>query len=342
MEHTEKNPAWKNNSFDLAVYIVRHFKFLMVITLVAAVAGGVASFLLSPKFKSMVVLFPSSTTPISQVLLNNSPYFNVGNLQGFGEEKEAEQMLQVLNSNAIKDRIIQKYNLMVHYAVDSDSKYKKSELYGDFMSNVSFKKNEYNAVEITVFDTDPLFASNMANDIAGMIDTLMNQMRKDRAKQAYDLVEKEYDACQASARSMEDSLSRLRKMGIQDYASTVDRLMQGYSSALVNNNANAAEKIQKQMQSVSPYASLYVSLSQRLMSSYQQLGNLKNRLMAMQVELDQFMPVKYIVDQAFPADKKSYPIRSLIIIVSGLSAFLIALFALIISDYWKKVKSQID
>ena len=64
--------------------------------------------------------------------------------------------------------------------------------------------------------------------------------------------------------------------------------------------------------------------------------------MAMQVELDQFMPVKYIVDQAFPADKKSYPIRSLIIIVSGLSAFLIALFALIISDYWKKVKSQID
>lgn len=340
MENTTDNPGFNFDSFDLFNYIVRHSRFLVIITLVAALAGGIGSFFLTPKFKSKVVLFPSTTTPVSQVLLNNSPNFNVGNLQGYGDEKDAEEMLQVLNSVQVKDRIIQKYNLTVHYAIDPSSKHLKSELYNSFSSNVSFRRNEFNAIEITVLDSDPGFASGMANDIAGMIDTLMNQIRKNRVKEAYLLLQRQYNNYLASVKQMEDSVSLLRKHGVYDVNSSIDRLTQGYADALVHNNQAAADKIDARLKGLGPYAAAYTSLSERLSESYKQVDNLKNRLMAMQVELDQFLPVKYVVDAAYPADRKAYPIRSLIIIVSALSAFILALFVMLLSDYWKKAKSQ--
>ena len=339
MSNTENNSDFSFSSFSLFGYILKKLKFLALVAVAAAIVSGAASFLITPKYKSKVVLFPAASTPLSQVLLTNYPTNK--NIEGFGEEEEAEQVLQVLYSDMIKDKIINKYDLLSHYKVKPDSKTRKSDLYKEFESNSSFRRTEFNSIEITIMDSDPVMAANIANDISNLIDTVLNEIRKDRVKQAYNIVQQEYIAYQQKVKLMEDSINVLRSGGVNHYEVTVDRLTEGYAKALINNNTNAAEKIDKRLKSISPMATQYISLRERILGDYGQLTNLRGRYLAMKVEVEQNIPTTYIVDRAFAADKKSYPIRSLIVILSMLSAIVLGIIAALIFDNWKYLKSQI-
>ncbi len=70
----------------------------------------------------------------------------------FGEDEQAERMLQILNSNRIRDKIIQKFNLMQHYNIDPNYKYKYTRLYNEYENKVNFKRTQFMAVKISVYD----------------------------------------------------------------------------------------------------------------------------------------------------------------------------------------------
>jgi uncharacterized protein involved in exopolysaccharide biosynthesis len=343
MNNIENKSDFGFSSFSLFGYILKKLRFLTIVAIAAAVISAAASFLITPMYKSKVVLFPAASTPISQVLITNYPTNK--NIEGFGEEEEEEQVLQILNSDVIKDKMISKYDLLNHYKIKADSKTKKSSLYKEFESNVSFRRTEFNSIEITILDKDPFMAANMANDVSDLIDTVMNSIRKDRVIQALNIIESEYNAYQLKVKLMEDSISILRKSGINHYESIVDRLTEGYSKALINNNSQAAEKIDNRLKAISPFATEYISLRDRIEFEYGQYGQLtllRSRYLAMKVEVEQMLPTKYVVDRAYPADKKSYPIRSLIVILSILSAVILGIIASLIFDNWKYLKSQIS
>jgi uncharacterized protein involved in exopolysaccharide biosynthesis len=343
MNNIENNSDFGFSSFSLFGYILKKLKFLFLVAIGTAILSAGVSFLITPRYKAKVVLFPAASTPVSQVLTTNFPANK--SIGGFGEEEEAEQVLQVLNSDVIKDKIIRKYDLINHYSINADSKTKKSEVYKEFESNSSFRRTEFNSIEISILDTDPLLAANMANDISDLIDTVMNNIRKDRVRQAFKIVESEYNAYQLKVKLMEDSISILRIKGINRYESVIDRLTEGYSKALINNNTNAAEKIDNRLKAISPFVTEYISLSERIEFEYGQYGQLtllRSRYLAMKVEVEQMLPTKYVVDRAYPADKKSYPIRSLIVIISILSSLILGIIASLIFDNWKYLKSQIS
>ncbi len=56
---------------------------------------------------------------------------------------QAEQLLQVLHSEPIRTRIIEKYNLMEHYEIDPEGKYPRTKLYEQFRSNINFRLTEF-------------------------------------------------------------------------------------------------------------------------------------------------------------------------------------------------------
>jgi len=340
MANIENKEDFGFSSFHLFGYILKKFRFLMYVAIAAAVVSAAVSFLIPPMYKAKTIIFPAANTAVSEVLLTNYP--STAGLEGFGGEIEAERVLQILNSDIVIDKMNAKYGLYAHYKIKLTSKTKKSTLYKEFESNTSFHRTEYNSIQISVLDKDPVLASNMANDIADLVDTVLNNIRKDRVRQAMNIVSKEYIAYQEKVKVMEDSINHLRKNGVNSYEGVVDRLTEGYSKALINNNPKAAEKIDARLQTMVPFATEYISLRERIGGDYGQLANLKNRLLAMKIEVEQMLPTIYIVDRAYPPDKKSSPIRSLIIILSVLSSLIIALIAALIFDNWNYLKSQMS
>src|SRR5210317_655069 len=112
----------ENGDFDSSGFIYFLYfwrKPLITITLLAIAASILFSspWFITPKYKSTVILFPVATNSISKALISQQSGIKEDVL-GFGEEEQAEQMLQILNSNLIRDRIVSQFNLLEHYGID--------------------------------------------------------------------------------------------------------------------------------------------------------------------------------------------------------------------------------
>ncbi len=327
------------DSTNFIVFLFRWRKLLLIIAGIAIVASVIfsSSFFITPKYKSTVIMFPTTTSSISKALLTDNAGGNQDIMQ-FGAEEQAEQLLQILNSNKIRARIIQKYNLMTHYDVDPESDFKYTNLFKEYESNISFRRTEYMAVEISVLDKDPQTAADIANDIASLLDSTKNKMQKERAIKGYKIVETEYNRLKKEISEMEDSLTVLRKLGVNDYETQAEAYNTQLAIALAQNNASGARALEEKLKNLSEYGGAYVSLRDALEYEKKQLSMLKTKYDEAKVDAEEELPNKFIVNSAYKAEKKSYPVRWLITAVSTLAALLLAVLVIIIIENLKKQK----
>lgn len=333
----QQNTKSEFNTTNFLLFLLKWWKPLVIVGLVAIVASAGFSFLITPKFKSTVVLFPTSTNAVSKALLAD----NFGPKQDileFGEEEQAEQMLQILNSNEIRSRVIKKFDLMNHYEIDPGSPYKMTDLINEYNDNINFRRTEYMAVEITVMDKDPQMAADMANTISDLLDTVKNKMQKERAIKAFKIVEEEYNSLRAEIKTMEDSLASLRKLGINDYETQAEAYNVQLAIALSKNNNAGVKAIEERLKVLGEYGGSYVSLRDQLEHEKKQLSAIKAKYDEAKVDAEENLPAKFVVDRAYKAEKKSYPVRWVIVLVSTLSAMLLTIMILVIIDGLRKKK----
>ncbi|MGM0503991.1 MAG: Wzz/FepE/Etk N-terminal domain-containing protein [Bacteroidota bacterium] len=79
----------------------------------------------------------------------------------------------------------------------------------------------------------------------------------------------------------------------------------------------------------------YASLSLQLTNENQRLSGLRSKLAEARVNANQQLPRKFMVTNAYPAEKKSYPVRWVICAVSTVSAFLFAVLLMLFIQRYK-------
>lgn len=329
---------WKteNSNFDstnILLFLHRWRKPLIVVTLTAMVAAIIFSspFFITPKYKSTVILYPAATNAISKALLTENTGGQEDILE-FGEDEQTEQLLQILHSNRIRDRIIRKFNLMQHYGIDTTSPYKHTWLYDEYDNNISFKRTEFMAVKITVLDKDAQMAADIANDIAELLDSTKNEMQKARAEKAFQIVKEQYFKLRSEVADMEDSLSKLRELGVHDYESQAEMINQQLAIELAKDNKAGIKRLEDKLEILAKYGGPYVSLRDQLEYEKKQLSMLKAKYEEAKTDAEEVLPTKFVVNSAYKAERKSYPIRWLIVLVATVSAFLFALIFLLIFE----------
>ena len=93
------NPTAKDAYFDstsLIEFFWRWKKPLALIGVAAILISSIVSLLIPEKFKSTVIMFPVQSNAISKALLTED-FSGKQDVLQFGEEEQAEQMLQILN-----------------------------------------------------------------------------------------------------------------------------------------------------------------------------------------------------------------------------------------------------
>ncbi len=328
------SPTYDFASTDLLIYIWRKRVPLVIISAAAAVLSIIVSFTITPLFKSTVIMFPTASASISKNLLADN-YSGRYSIYEIGDEEQAEKLMQVLNSEEIKNRIIEKYNLKGHYGIEPDSKYPQTQLNEAYRSKVRIRRTEFMSIEVEVKDSDPQMAADIANDISSLTDTIFSDMLRQRAHQAFLIVEKEYNDMLASYQQTQDSLSFLRTQGINNYLAQADRYHEAYGKALVLGNNQAIKALDDKFEIMAEFGGDYDVYNTQLSYFAAVLSRMKLRYVEAKIELEQALPHKFIVDRAVKADKKAYPKKSVIVIVSTLSAFLLSLLLLILNDNLK-------
>lgn len=325
-------------SGNLLSFLYGKRKSLLIIAVLAIIASSIVSGFIEPKYKSTVIIFPTLTNTVSRALLEEPNGSQKDYLQ-FGEEEQAEQTIQILNSDEIRDRIAEKYHLMKHYGIDANDPLKNTYLKDDYESNISFKRTEYMSIKIEVLDKDRDTAALIANDISAMLDSTKNRMTKERASRALAIVEKEYFTLRDEIRMMEDSLTTLRKFGIYEYEKQIKALSDGYAEAIVKGNSTAAKQLEDKLGFFTKYGGNHVSLTNKLLILHDRLGLIKAKYEEVKADTEKFLPYKFTVNNAYPAEKKSYPIRWLIVLVSTVSTILFSIVVIMIMENFSKIKS---
>jgi uncharacterized protein involved in exopolysaccharide biosynthesis len=315
------------NSLNVLYFVYKWRKVLGVVTISAIIVSGIISLLIPEKYKSTVILFPATTNSISKVLYNRTD-----DALKFGEEEEAEQMLQILNSEEIRSRIAKKYQLMQHYGIDSACGSQRTLLESEFQDNITFKRTELMSVKIEVLDRDPKMASDIANDIAALHDSVKIRIQKERIGTALKIVEKEYQDKIAYVRSLTDSVKLLNSYGIYDYESQSEVMSEQYAIAISKGDSRAIKSLEEKLNIIGTYGSAYVSLRDKIELQQHQLNSLQTKYEETKVDAEQILPQKFVVSNAFPAEKRSYPIRWLIILVSTVSTMILAILVILLSE----------
>ena len=317
----------------LCKLIVEYRKPILIILAVAALCAIVFSspYFITPLYKSTTVVYPTSSNSISKVLISTT-YQSEKDIMNFGEDEQTEQMLQVMSSNRVRDKVISRFNLMEHYKIKPDGKYPFTKLNKLYDSRIRFRRTEYNAVRITVMDADPALAAQMANDIAELYDSTMNAMQKEVAVKAFQLVDSEYKTLCAEMAALEDSLNTLRQLGVFDYESQVEMLSQQLAVELGKGNHQGVKNIQDHLDILAQYGGAYYAISEKLDHDRLQLSLVKTKYEEAKVDATEDVPHKFVVTSAFQAEHKTYPIRWIIVVVTVLATFLLLLILLGLFD----------
>ena len=330
MEEQQSNTY---SSKYLCKLLVEYRKPILIILAVAALCAVIFTtpYFITPLYKSTTVIYPTSSNSISKVLISTT-YQSDKDLMNIGEDEQTEQMLQVLNSNRVRDKVINRFNLMEHYNIKANSKYPITKLNKLYDARIKFRRTEYNAVKITVLDADAALSARIANEIAEIFDSTMNQMQKEVAIEAFRIVEQEYNTLVDEMNSLEDSLNTLRRLGVFDYESQVEMLSQQMAVELGRGNTQGINNIQKQLDVLAEYGGASYAINERLDNDRLQLSLVKSKYEEAKVDATEFIPHKFVVTSAFQAERKSYPVRWIILVVTVLSTFLLLIFCIVVYD----------
>ena len=300
------------NNISLIQLILKWKWHILIITVIAAICGAVfsSSVFITPLYKSEAIAYPANISPYS-------------------DESETEQMLQIINSQSIADSIIEKYDLWSHYKIDRGYQYAKTYLMYEYHEKIKISKTPYEAVSIVVNDKDPVMACNIAKDILHFYDQKVAKLHREKVGEVVSMYERQLVLKQQDIDSLKQQLVELgTEYGISNYTGQAREVTRGY----INGSAKATE-LKHNLELYGPQA---VDLETKIVAEGNTYSSIK---MDYEKELRFFnseLTYSNIVTEPYPADKKSYPVRWVIVALSALSAFLLTLLVLFILENRKR------
>lgn len=331
----------KYNSFSLIQFIWQRRMVFLWVCLATAVLSLIVSFLIRPQYKSTAIIYAPRTNSVSKILLNEQTYNERLDMKAYAEEEATEQMMEILNSREIKDILIKKFNLYEHYKIDPTGKYAQTKIYKNLKSSLDIKRTQYGAIAINVQDRDPQMAADMANEVTVQIDSIKHRIDNERAMAAYKALQKQLDDIDREVARIDDSLKMVMEYGVFDFTTQSERVLQQYAIAIAQGNTAAIERLKKELEIMSTWGAKHITWigEQEEFRKYQALC--KANMMSLQVDMNNDIPVKFVIEKAIPADKKAYPKKSLIVVFSTLASFILLLVVLLAIEKTKATPFEV-
>ena len=252
----------------------------------------------------------------------------------FGEEEQAEQLVQILQSSRIKDRIVKKYHLMADYEIAENDPNKYYKLNKAYYGNFSFNRTRFGSIQIDVLDKDPKKAADMANDIVDLIDTVKNEMIRERTIPAFEINLRKKKQMEHERDSLLTRLEDLAKQGVlpNDVRATLYQ-------ALVDSKSPAEKtEIQRKIDVNTKFGSVYDGLEYQRNEKIVKIEDFRISYEQAESDANAQFNHKFVVEKAVVADRKEKPKRMIIVLVSTIGGFIFGLFFLLIQQRIKELK----
>jgi uncharacterized protein involved in exopolysaccharide biosynthesis len=330
-----------NESIKLLAKIYKWRKKLLIVTLIAVVVSVAVSFIISPQYKATAIVFPSRTFSVSKLLIEQ----NQGAQEDYmdlGDEDDAEKLLQILNSSEIRNKIANKYELWTNWQIKNNTEYSQHYLKLKWEDMVTFKRTNFVSIRIEVYDYVANRSADIANSIVAYADSVKFNMTREVAKQALDITKDEYEATIARINELQDSLQAIKELGVLDNKEEITAYSRSMAKAIEKGNESAQNKLQVKLDLLKKYGTAYDAVYADLKKYRLKYPIIKNKYDEALVNYNKPMPSKFVVEKATPNEKKAKPVKWLMVLISSVSAFLIALLYLLFTERFVELKKKVN
>ncbi|HRC33440.1 MAG TPA: hypothetical protein PK736_08355 [Bacteroidia bacterium] len=296
--------------------LVKKRKFVLLTTLLITITVYVftSPWVIKPKYKSEIIVYPPGTNS-AKIFIERDPRF--------GADKEIDEHIQIFESVKLRDSIIHKYDLVTHYNIDTAGPTKAYQLHAEYNDNIKIDRTRYNSIMVTVYDTDPVLAAAIANDIITIGDKVKNEIIHTNLMQIFYSIEREFKL----------KSNALDEMALKVNAATKSTIAEGAKIATLNTT-----DIIRQQANIQSYIKVYTEQRKndlaRLLQQY--LNLMESYFLLQQNYLQAFtnansdVPSCYIISPAEVSYKKAFPPRLLLTLAGGAFGFFTAWFIVIV------------
>ena len=316
----------KKHGFD-ALFIIdillKYKKHLIIIGVVSVILSMIFSspFFIKPKFKSTAIVYPSNLIPYST-------------------ESPTEQMIQLFGSEDIRDALIDDFDLYNHYEVDTNQQYPKTILHGMMSENIQIDKTKFESVEINVWDTDPFVAKSMVDSVISKVHKKARELQRSKTEEVLFITKNQLDLKKAEMDSMENEIKEIRqKYGILDFEEQVNSFARVYYTEVAAGRAGTGGRpMDRVMQNLQSKGGEYISLKEHLWRVRGQYNDYKKQYEELQKDMIKELTYSNLVTSPVAAEKKSYPVRSLIVLMFTASMLLLSFIILVVYENSKRME----
>lgn len=297
------------NFKSLVDLLIARWKVFLIVAMIGAAIGVVVSMpaFMTPKFKSVAVVYPVNTITYS-------------------DESETEQLLQIFESSSVRDSIIEKFDLYNEYGIDRADPSSRFFVLEEFNDHFTVSKTLYESVRLEVLDEDPEQAGAMATEMLDQVNEKFNTLANIRGRNLAQSFKEQMDYQTTVIDSLESLVSSISsEKGLVEYGAQSRELVRGYVSSLQGGSDSFKEEMNEWMQN-----------TREAGSTVRMLQNVSNGAVAKRTQIEErylfwreyaFRDINYIDIIVSPEtpDKKVWPVRWLIVVLSTGAALLLAL-----------------
>lgn len=241
-------------------------------------------FFITPKYQSETTIFTANTHA-------NIHLVSAG--IRFGYDKEIGEQMEMLNSSAVREAIIEEFDLISVYEIDTNQAYWYEQLQNSYDKNITAERTINKSIVVSVLDVDPRRAAKMANRIVELADMHKSEIVLSNVRLAAASAKKSYEEKSELITLMTDSLQALRDAGESVWTFGEERKSGKYTN--------------------------YELQYRRELSRYM---DLKMHWEELEDLLNSEIPKSYVVSKAMPSSKPATPKKALLSLLAGAVASL--------------------
>jgi len=324
--------------------LIRWKNFIIVNFLIVFITTVVIVFLLPRWYKSTASLLPPKQSDIFGSLgASSSILKGIGSLSklgGLGQKSNAYNYYAILKSRTTMESVIKKFDLIKVYDISDNSMEKTIK---ELEENVAFEEQTDENITIEVLDKDSVRAAAMANYFVQMLNEGSIRLGTLEARNNREFIEQRLAEVNKNLHDSEEAMRKFQERSAMiitpEQTSGVDAVATLYGmkakkeievaimersvtpdNPLLRQNKLELAELEKKLLTIPQVGITSLRLYRDMLIQQKILEFLVPIYEQAKIDEQKDLPVLLVLDKAVPAERKSRPLRALIIcLVSGLA-----------------------
>lgn len=328
------------NLLDALEFLWRHGRRIAAWAIGLALAAYLITFLIPPTYQSAAVILPPEDDELSAALsISRRSGGGIGALSRLGGSyfTQADVALATLRSRRVHESIVKEFDLATVYRVKTSE-----DAIRELGSNSAVRISSDGTISVVARDRDPVRAAQLANAFLRNLDELNRNFRASRARRTRLFLEQRVTETDSLLRSAENQLAAYQKQKGTFVVSLDTRVAGDAAGALMakktqteielaiarsyaSPNSDELRRLEavyrelnRQVGSLPTMAVGAASLMRFVAIQQQVMGVLTTQLEEARIREVMDTPTIQVLDEAVPAEHRTWPRRSLLAVVGAL------------------------